>query len=1258
MEEEVKYCKNCKRDISAKNYVIHTVHCERNIQLCERCSEPVPRSELEKHEEEFHSKVACSECGISVEKWKIEKHKEACTKKLVPCEYCELEVPLDNLSEHTAACGSRTEQCSNCNRHIMIKDLQQHPISCSRREPETMPCEYCDLQINLNEMMEHTVMCGTQTERCHLCKEHVMVQDRDAHFVTCGKKRQLRHKVSSPCEYCGKLFSPALLEDHVVICRSQNQKCEKCEDYIPLKNMEMHLNSCKKKRQLNPEFPCKYCGELYLSDFLKDHADECGTRIRKCEKCDQLIALKNMEMHSNVCKESVSKTHGNCPICHQSIAWMEMNVHCAICAQVNCVTNEYEYQNKINELALRKESEASRNEINDKKKSQLDDGQKRCPFCFENFPYNHFCQHLNVCTERPYNCDACLKAMPYRKKEEHKRSCPDRRTRTHANNFLDYMHHDQETDDNKELKKFKKCQFCGLRLTDVVFQDHLKECEHREEERVACLEKVPAKDMHDHKLLKCNFACITEKGKFNNDNNTHAESFPVPYKNFERMGYLEENIKTCPSCKCKIPEERFNNHLSLCCYGKTQCHFCGLKISKTSEHLHFQVCNKILQMVREDNNPPSKKKKGHIIKGKSISEYFTSWWNPSYKGKNFERKNTKQTSQEPYSWQSNRSQSYETDNMMPIHPPTGFNEVNELPCEFCNQMWPSELLIEHESGCRPDLVSFPKANDGNDCDEKFAAAAAATISQISCTPVLDASPKSIKEEGSEWKVSRKNQTKDWIGKRETLDWKEREIYAPQKQINVKDKFFFYPSQDTDDISKNQPSSFRKKRYPQIRESQEPSKTKPDPKQKDDLKKTEFTSFKFSTFGNDEEMENDSYPRRENDDVLSTDLEKYDETKKRDSYDLRALSAESSAIVDYPKSNFNREIKAIGSERTERKRILDSRKDVEVKQDFEEISMQKSITFDGNIKSEPSKFLETSAIRTFNLTMPTLWNTESTLSIDKTLGHPLKFFDDNYDNEAKDEALSNASENIDHRETNSSRQERDYDAKNNETFGNSFVESINNNQNEGNENDTKSERSNSDDTFYDADDGGTNYFDTVNDNFHSSNSTQEEKASHYDFDNLNFGSTNQKSNVNPSTIEGLNGDLRLEEEDLNLTDCDLDGYFQFLHKSIKQSDEATQRMIGEVEKLSAEVCRCGNTKCSCELLSLMQKESSPQACSSEDASSSKSTSESMDIEPLAVEPKTENQMKSKKSIEFSSKNKAEDENIDTDEAMKWKKVNSF
>ncbi|KAF8787188.1 uncharacterized protein LOC129972749 [Argiope bruennichi] len=30
----------------------------------------------------------------------------------------------------------------------------------------------------------------------------------------------------------------------------------------------------------------------------------------------------------------------------------------------------------------------------------------------------------------------------------------------------------------------------------------------------------------------------------------------------------------------------------------------------------------------------------------------------------------------------------------------------EIPCEFCNELYPFELLMEHQSGCRPDLLHF------------------------------------------------------------------------------------------------------------------------------------------------------------------------------------------------------------------------------------------------------------------------------------------------------------------------------------------------------------------------------------------------------------------------------------------------------------------------------------------------------------------------------------------------------------------------
>ena len=62
--EELKFCANCKREIAAVNFVMHEVHCRRNIVLCSVCDEPVARSELEDHMSEEHTH--CPECNKQV----------------------------------------------------------------------------------------------------------------------------------------------------------------------------------------------------------------------------------------------------------------------------------------------------------------------------------------------------------------------------------------------------------------------------------------------------------------------------------------------------------------------------------------------------------------------------------------------------------------------------------------------------------------------------------------------------------------------------------------------------------------------------------------------------------------------------------------------------------------------------------------------------------------------------------------------------------------------------------------------------------------------------------------------------------------------------------------------------------------------------------------------------------------------------------------------------------------------------------------
>ena len=58
--------------------MIHEVHCQRNIVLCEQCDEPVPRVDLEAHVKDVHAPVNCELCGLAVERSRVDHHKVSC----------------------------------------------------------------------------------------------------------------------------------------------------------------------------------------------------------------------------------------------------------------------------------------------------------------------------------------------------------------------------------------------------------------------------------------------------------------------------------------------------------------------------------------------------------------------------------------------------------------------------------------------------------------------------------------------------------------------------------------------------------------------------------------------------------------------------------------------------------------------------------------------------------------------------------------------------------------------------------------------------------------------------------------------------------------------------------------------------------------------------------------------------------------------------------------------------------------------------
>ncbi|KPJ11653.1 TRAF-type zinc finger domain-containing protein 1 [Papilio machaon] len=127
MDEEIKICENCNREIPVVNYTIHSVHCARNIRMCPVCKEPVPIAELEEHTEKLHKLLPCKQCGEKVRGTDMEDHiRDSCDRTIQSCRWCELELSRRELPLHEGYCGTRTEECEQCGEFIMHKYRQLH----------------------------------------------------------------------------------------------------------------------------------------------------------------------------------------------------------------------------------------------------------------------------------------------------------------------------------------------------------------------------------------------------------------------------------------------------------------------------------------------------------------------------------------------------------------------------------------------------------------------------------------------------------------------------------------------------------------------------------------------------------------------------------------------------------------------------------------------------------------------------------------------------------------------------------------------------------------------------------------------------------------------------------------------------------------------------------------------------------------------------------------------------------------------------
>ncbi|NWX20177.1 TRAD1 protein, partial [Aegotheles bennettii] len=119
-----------KKDVPVANFIMHEIHCSRNIAVCRYCSESIPKSEMKNHIESDHVQVTCK-CQMKLEKSLLKDHEvSACPLRPALCQYCDIQLTFSKLQDHEIYCGARTERCGSCGHNVMVKDLKEHPRVC------------------------------------------------------------------------------------------------------------------------------------------------------------------------------------------------------------------------------------------------------------------------------------------------------------------------------------------------------------------------------------------------------------------------------------------------------------------------------------------------------------------------------------------------------------------------------------------------------------------------------------------------------------------------------------------------------------------------------------------------------------------------------------------------------------------------------------------------------------------------------------------------------------------------------------------------------------------------------------------------------------------------------------------------------------------------------------------------------------------------------------------------------------------------
>ncbi|XP_048521998.1 TRAF-type zinc finger domain-containing protein 1 [Dendroctonus ponderosae] len=205
---EKEMCNNCKKEIPQPNYVMHTMHCARNITLCKVCNEPIPKLEYETHRETCRNRepkkpspppISLENSSYfqqrkAVEDRKAEIRKQSYLKRhehLMDKGFTLKETVVNGYGSGNSSSSSRispsvsaspnAEKTGATKKPPLIPRLDDSPVVKPNKQG-LLACRYCELELPKLELEEHENYCGSRTDKCLDCGELVMFKNKQAHW--------------------------------------------------------------------------------------------------------------------------------------------------------------------------------------------------------------------------------------------------------------------------------------------------------------------------------------------------------------------------------------------------------------------------------------------------------------------------------------------------------------------------------------------------------------------------------------------------------------------------------------------------------------------------------------------------------------------------------------------------------------------------------------------------------------------------------------------------------------------------------------------------------------------------------------------------------------------------------------------------------------------------------------------------------------------------------------------------------------------